>query len=251
MPTTAPRYELHYWPSIQGRGEFVRLAFEAAGVEYVDVGRLAPEKGGGERALLAFLREQSLATPPFAPPVLRHGELVVAQSANILLYLGPRLGLVPDDEPSRLAANQHQLTLGDFSDEAHDAHHPIASSLYYEDQQTEAKRRAAIFVAERMPKFLRHFEQVVARNGRGGGRHLVGAELSYADLSMAQVLWALEYAFPKALARFTHEIPRLCALRGHVAEQPRIAAYLRSERRVAFSRHDLFRHYPELDLDSP
>ena len=33
------RYELYYWPSIQGRGEFIRLTLEEAGADYVDVAR--------------------------------------------------------------------------------------------------------------------------------------------------------------------------------------------------------------------
>jgi len=188
--------------------------------------------------------------PPFAPPVLRTGELVIAQTANTLLFLGPRLGLVSADESSRLAANQLQLTLSDFAAEGHDTHHPIASSLYYEDQKSEAKRRAVSFVTERMPKFLRYFERVLARNERGHGRHLVGAELSYADLSMAQVLWWLGYAFPNGLARIERELPHLRELRAHVASRPRVAAYLQSDRRLPFSEDDLFRHYPELDVEN-
>jgi glutathione S-transferase len=250
MAKTTSTYELHYWPSIQGRGEFVRLALEAAGADYVDVARLPEKDGGGEKALLAFLRSKAHALPAFAPPVLKAGELVIAQTANILLFLGPRLGLVPADEGSRLAANQLQLTLSDFAGEGHDTHHPIASSLYYEDQKPEAKRRAESFVAERMPKFLRYFERVLARNERGRGRHLVGAELSYADLSMAQVLWWLGYAFPNGLARIERELPHLCELRAHVTSQPHVAAYLQSDRRLPFSEDDLFRHYPELDAES-
>jgi glutathione S-transferase len=243
------RYELHYWPSIQGRGEFIRLALEEAGAPYVDVARLPEGEGGGERALLAFLKDTAHALPPFAPPVLRAGGLVIAQTANILLYLGPRLRLVPEDEAGRLAVHQLQLTLADFAGEAHDTHHPIAASLYYEDQKTEALRRAAAFVAERLPKFLRYFERVLTRNERGAGRHLVGAELSYADLSLAQVLWGLDYAFPRALTRLSPEIPRCLELRDRVAERPRIAAYLASERRLPFNQHGLFRNYPELDAE--
>jgi glutathione S-transferase len=247
--TRTDRYELHYWPGIQGRGEFIRLALEEAGAPYVDVARLPEREGGGEHALLAFMEQDTHTLPPFAPPVLRAGELVIAQTANILLYLGPRLKLVPDDEAGRLAVHQLQLTLADFAAEGHDTHHPIASSLYYEDQQAEARRRAASFVAERIPKFLRYFERVLVKNAHGAGRWLVGAELSYADLSLAQVLWWLGHAFPNALARATPELPRCCELRDRVAERPRIAAYLASERRLPFNQHDLFRNYPELDLE--
>jgi glutathione S-transferase len=242
-----PRYQLHYWPTIQGRGEFVRLAFEEAGHAYVDVARLPEREGGGEEALIQFLDEQGLAPPPFAPPVLRSGKLVIAQTANILLFLGPRLGLAPDDEAGRLAVNQLQLTLADLVTEAHDTHHPIAVSLYYEQQRKEARRRAAVFIDERMPKFLHYFERVLARNRRSRGRYLAGAALSYADLSMAQVLWGLGYAFPKALSHLAPQIPRLCELRDRVAARPRIAAYLASDRRLPCNEDDVFRHYPELD----
>jgi glutathione S-transferase len=236
-----PRYELHYWPTIQGRGEYIRLAFEEAGAEYVDVARLPESEGGGEEALVAFLGAE--LPPPFAPPVLRFGELVIAQTANILQFIAPRLGLVPKDEASRAVANQFQLTLADLIGEAHDVHHPIGSGLYYEEQKPEAKRRAENFLAERMPKFLGYFERALRKEG-----HFVGGGLSYVDLSMAQVLWGLAYAFPHAFARYRRKIPRLLALRDQVAERPRIAAYLASDRRLPFNEDDIFRHYPELDV---
>ena len=94
------RYELYYWPSIQGRGEFVRLALEDAGAEYVDVARLPKRGGRGIPALMRFLESRSVEHPPFAPPFLKAGRLVIAQTANILLFLGPRLGLVPKNEPA-------------------------------------------------------------------------------------------------------------------------------------------------------
>jgi glutathione S-transferase len=240
---TAPTYELYYWPGIQGRGEFVRLALEEAGAAYVDVARLPEPKGGGARALMKKMRHSG-GLEPFAPPFLVAGDLVVAQTANILLYLGPRLGLVPDDEASRLRAHQIQLTVTDLVAEAHDTHHPVATGLYYEDQKPEAKKRAASFVAERMPKYLHYFERILSANG---GRHLVGDALSYPDLSMFQLLSGLAYAFPRATAGLAPSVPRLLALRDAVAARPRIAAYLTSSRRLPFNEDGIFRHYPELD----
>ena len=240
-----PAYELYYWPTIQGRGEFVRLSLEDAGAHYVDVARLPESEGGGVPALMKFLRGTADGLAPFAPPFLKSGELVIGQTANILAYLGPRLGLVPSDEPSRLRANQLQLTLADFVDEAHDVHHPVAVSLYYEDQKPEAKRRAASFVAERIPKYLGYFERVLERNG---GEHLVGNRISYVDLSMFQLLAGLEYAFPRVMAAVGSRYPALVGLRGRVALRPRLAAYLSSPRRLPFNQHGLFRHYPELDI---
>ncbi len=238
------RYELYYWPEIQGRGEFVRLALEDAGADYVDVARLP--KRGGISALMRFLESRSVEHPPFAPPFLKAGDLVIAQTANILLFLGPRLGLVPTSEASQLWAHQLQLTIADWVAEVHDAHHPISGGLYYEEQKREAKRRAADFRAERLPKFLDYFEQVLKRNGKGTG-YLLGKTVSYVDLSMFQMIAGLRYAFPRAMAKLEPKHPRLVALHDRVSARPRIAAYLSSPRRLPFNQQDIFRHYADLD----
>lgn len=245
-PTTKP-YELYYWPGIQGRGELVRLALEEAGAPYVDVARLPKTKGGGVEAIFAALRGELGGALPFAPPVLRAGDVVVAQTAAILLFLGPRLGLVPKDEAQRLEIHQHQLTLTDLVAEVHDTHHPLATSLYYEDQKAAAKKRAASFRKERMTKFLRYFERVLEANKASRHRWLVGKERSYLDLSMFQVLEGLAYAFPKAFEKLAPELPRLMELHLRVASLPRISAYLASERRLAFNEQGIFRRYKELD----
>jgi len=235
-------YELYYWPTIQGRGEFVRLALEEAGAEYVDVARRA----GGVAAMQRLMDEAATAHPPFAPPFLKDGEVLVAQTANILLYLGRRHGLAPREEPGRLWAHQLQLTIADVVDEAHDTHHPIASSLYYEDQQAEARRRAADFIANRIPKYLAYFERLLERN-RQGDRHLVGRRVSYCDLSLFQLIAGLRYAFPHAMARLEPRFPSITTLYDRIAARPRIDAYLKSARRIAFNEQGIFRHYPELD----
>jgi glutathione S-transferase len=240
------RYELHYWPSVQGRGEFVRLALEEGGADYVDVARLPEKQGGGERALARFFADRKRDRPSFAPPFLCAGKLVVGQTANILLFLGPRLGLAPKTEADALWVHQIQLTIADLVDQAHDTHHPIASSLYYDDQKPEAKRNAAAFTAERMPKFFDWFDRVLDRNPRRGG-WLAGARLTYADLSLFQIVEGLRYAFPKAMARLEPEHPKLVALRDRVAARPNVAAYLASERRVPFNEDGIFRHYAELE----
>jgi glutathione S-transferase len=237
------RYELYYWPSIQGRGEFVRLALEEAGAEYADVAR-KPGKGGGVPAMMRFLDGTRVKHPPFAPPFLKAGDLVIGQTANILLYLGPRHGLAPRREAGRLWTNQLQLAIGDFVAEIHDTHHPIAAGLYYEDQRSAAKRRTADFLKSRAPKFLHYFEQVLAR---GGGHYLLGRTLTYADLSLFQVADGLRYAFPKAMRRLERKVPRVTAVHDRIAARPRIAAYLASPRRIAFNQSGIFRHYPELD----
>jgi glutathione S-transferase len=234
------RYELYYWPSIQGRGEFVRLALEDAGADYMDIARLPR----GMAAMMRLLESRSVKQPPFAPPFLKAGKLVIAQTANILFFLGPRLGLAPKNEARRLWAHQLQLTISDWAAEVHDTHHPIAGSLYYEDQKREAKRRAANFTAERLPKFLDYFEEALKRNG---GKHFVGKAVSYVDLSLFQMIEGLRYAFPRAMAKQERKHSRLAALRDRVAARPRLRAYLSSERRLPFNRQDLFRHYPELD----
>jgi glutathione S-transferase len=236
------RYELYYWDGIPGRGEFVRLALEDAGAPYVDVGRTK----SGEDRMLALMGSKGLAHPPFAPPFLKARKLLIGQTANILLFLGERHGLAPKQGAGRLWTHQLQLTLADLVVEAHDAHHPIASGLYYEEQRREAKRRAADFIAQRMPKYLGYFERVLASNPRGPA-HLVGSRVTYADLSLFQVLAGLQYAFPKAMARLARRHSRLLGLAHSVAERKRIAAYLASERRLPFNEQGIFRHYPELD----
>ena len=235
-------YELYYWPGIQGRGEFIRLTLEEAGAAYVDVGR----EPGGMAKLGAFLNGGDVEPPPFAPPFLKHGKLVIGQSANILFYLGGRHGLAPKNEAGRLWTHQIQLTIADFAVEAHDTHHPLGGNFYYEDQKPESLRRTEGFRKNRLPKFLGWFEAILARNPKGDG-HLVGGRLTYADLSLFQIVEGLRYALPKATKRELGKCPRVAALHDRVAGRPRIAAYVKSPRRLAFNEHGLFRHYPELD----
>ena len=239
-------YELYYWPGIQGRGEFVRLALEEAGAAYVDVALVPEEEGGGVPAMMKFLEGPDVARPPFAPPILKAGRKVIAQTANILLFLGPRLGLAPRDAGGRLWTNQLQLTLADFIVEIHDTHHPIGGGLYYEEQKPEAKRRSREFLAQRLPKFLGYFERVIERNP-DSDRWMAGKRLSYADLSMAQLIAGLRYAFPAASRKALRACPHLRALRDEVFARPRIMRYVKSKRRLAFNNDDLFRRYPELD----
>jgi len=239
-------YELYYWPGIQGRGEFVRLALEQAGAEYRDIALVPEEEGGGVAALVKFLDGPEVARPPFAPPFLKAGRVLIGQTANILLYLGPRLGLVPRDQSGRLWTHQLQLTLADFTVEIHDTHHPIGGGLYYEQQKPQAKRRSRDFLAHRLPKYLGYFERVLERNP-DSDNWMVGRELSYADLSLAQVLAGLRYAFPRASREALRTCPRLRALHDAVFALPRIRRYVASGRRLAFNEHDIFRRYPELD----
>ena len=248
MKKNATPIALYYWPGIQGRGEFVRLLLEEAGAAYVDVAR---ERKNGLAAMMRFLEGEESGALPLAPPFVQVGTVVVSQTANILAFLAPRLGLVPDDEALRAEASQIQLTLADFVDEIHDTHHPIAGSLYYEDQKGPAKRRAREFVTERLPKYLGWLEKVLARNTKSGGQWLVGSDCTYVDLSAFQVVDGLRYAFPNALARTEPQIPRVIALHNRVAERPRIAAYLKSKRRQPFNQMGIFRHYPELDVRVP
>jgi glutathione S-transferase len=232
-------YELYYWPSIQGRGEFVRLALEEAGADYVDVAR----RDGGVDLLTAALEVGD--HPSFAPPFLKAGEQTIGQVANILLYLGEQHGLAPRTEPGRLWVHQLQLTIADLVTEAHDTHHPIASMLYYEDQKPEAKRRAADFVETRIPKFMAYFARLLANPEPRD--YLLGERVSYADLSLFQVIEGLRYAFPNAMKKIEQEHPELTGLRDRVAARPKIAAYLASPRRIPFNQDGIFRRYPELD----
>jgi len=203
-----------------------------------------PDKDGGVPAMMTFLDGEEVKHPPFAPPFLRSGKLLIGQTANILLFLGARHGLAPGTEAGRLWTHQLQLTIADLVGEVHDTHHPIASALYYDDQRPEAERRAADFRHARMPKYLHYFEGVLERSG---GKYLLGRRLTYADLSLFQIVEGLRYAFPKATARLERKIPRVIDLHDAVANRPRLKAYLASERRILFNEQGIFRHYPELD----
>lgn len=229
-------YQLYYWTGLQGRGEFVRLCLEDAGADYADVARIE-----GDEVMTPFLDGEHEGAMPFAPPFLKSGRLIIAQVANILQYLGPRHGLVPESEAKRLHAHQLELTITDLVAEVHDTHHPVASELYYEDQTAEAKKRSKDFRENRIPKFLDYFEKAVER---GGGRFPL-REHSYVDLSLFQIMAGLEYAFPKAMAK--QKLPLLRDLKKRVGDRPKVAAYLASERRIPFNTSGIFRHYPELD----
>jgi glutathione S-transferase len=234
------RYQLFYWPEIQGRGEFVRMALEDAGAAYDDVARMS----GGMSKMLAMMDGARDKHPPFAPPFLQAGKLVIAQAANILFYLGPRLKLAPREEAGRLWLHQLQLTVTDFVKEIHDTHHPIAGGLYYEDQKTEAKKFAHYFLKDRAPKYLGYFEHVLKQSG---GPYTLGRKFRYIDLSLFQLIAGLRYAFPSATKRIEKKVPRVVEVHDRVTARPRIAAYLKSKRRLAFNEMGIFRHYPELD----
>jgi glutathione S-transferase len=233
-------YELYYWPGIQGRGEYVRLALEDASAHYADVAR-------SERGMAAMMKmmEARNGTPPFAPPFLKAGRLVIGQTANILLYLGSRHGLAPKAEAGRLWVHQLQLTITDFVTEIHDTHHPLGPSLYYEDQRPPAKKRTEEFWKERVPKYLGYFERLLKSNG---GFYLTGRRAAYVDLSLFQIVEGLRYAFPKRMKAFERRIPGLIDLHDRVAVRPNINAYLASDRRIAFNEDGIFRHYKALDL---
>jgi glutathione S-transferase len=235
------RYELYYWPTIQGRGEYVRLALEDSAAEYVDVTRR------GERGMAAMMKMMAgrRGTPPFAPPFLKAGQLVIGQTANILLYLGARHGLAPKAEAGRLWVHQLQLTVADLVLEVHDTHHPLGPSLYYEEQRAPAKKRAAEFWKARVPKYLGYFERLLDNSG---GAYLTGRRICYADLSLFQIVEGLRYAFPRRMKAFERNIPGLVELHDRVAGRPNIKAYLGSERRIAFNEDGIFRRYKALDL---
>jgi glutathione S-transferase len=239
-------YELFYWDGLQGRGEFVRLALEESGADYIEVARAPDKEGLGTGAMMDVMKSKSEPHPPFAPPFLKDGDLVVAQTANILMYLGPKLGLAPKDENLRYVVNGLQLTIADMVTEAHDTHHPLASGLYYEDQKDAAKVRAHDFIDNRIPKYMKYFERVLKQNPDGDA-YLVGNALTYVDLSMFQLIDGLYYAFPLAMKHFGEHYPRLAALHDAVVVRPKLAAYLGSDRRIAHNEACIFRHYPELD----
>lgn len=231
-------YDLWYWPSIPGRGEFVRLALEAAEIPYVDRAR-----GAGEEGLLADLNDRTGRTP-FAPPYLVLDGLVIAQVANILMYLGERHQIAPSTMADRLWLNQTQLTIADLVAEVHNVHHPVAMMDYYDDQKPEAARAAKQFREERLPKFLGHFEDAAQANS---GDWLIDHRWTYCDTSLFQVVEGLRYMFPRRMKTLEPDYPNLIRIRDQVAEIPGIRGYLKSDRRLAFNTDGIFRHYPELD----
>lgn len=232
------RYELYYWPEIQGRGEFIRLALEDARADYIDVART----GAGVGAMMKLM--EGNGTPPFAPPFLKSGKLLIGQTANVLFYLGSRHGLAPKTESGQLWLHQLQLTITDLVLEIHDTHHPLGPSLYYEDQRAPAKRRTEEFWSERVPKYLGYFEEVLTDNG---GITIAGRRVSYVDLSLFQIVEGLRYAFPRRMKTFEAQIPKLVKLRDRIAARPNVKAYLESDRRIPFNESGIFRHYRELD----
>jgi glutathione S-transferase len=234
------RYELYYWPDIQGRGEYIRLALEEAGADYIDVAR-------SERGMATMMRMMAArsGTPPFASPFLKAGKLVIGQTANVLLYLGSRHGLAPKAEPGKLWVHQLQLTIADLVLEVHDTHHPLGPTLYYEDQRAPARKRTEEFWRQRLPKFLGYFETIL--NGSGGA-YVTGRRLTYVDLSLFQIVEGLRYAFPGRMKDFESSIPGLIALHARVAARPNIKTYLASARRIPFNEEGIFRRYKALDL---
>ena len=228
-------YELWYWNGIPGRGEFVRLALEAARIPYVEPPRLRPN------ALPGDLRSDR-SRPPFAPPYLKAGRLLIAQTANILLFLGETHGLAPKSVAGRLWVNQLQLTIADWVSEVHDVHHPINAAAYYEDQKPEALRRAEVFRRERLPKYLAYFSTVLDRNGP----FLAGARWSYADLSLFQMVEGLRFAFPRRMKTLQSAHGRVLDVHRRVAALPAMTEYVASPRRLRFG-DGIFRHYEELD----
>jgi glutathione S-transferase len=233
------RYLLYYWPNIQGRGEYVRLALEDSGADYVDVARRA----GGTAAMIKMM-EARKGTPPFAPPFLKAGKRVIGQTANILLYLGSRHGLAPKSEAGRLWLHQLQLTIADFVLEIHDTHHPLGPSLYYEEQRAPAKKRTEEFWKARVPKYLGYFERLVQANG---GAYVTGRRATYVDLSLFQIVEGLRYAFPRRMQAFERKIAGLVELHDRVAARPNIKTYVASGRRIPFNEDGIFRRYRALD----
>jgi glutathione S-transferase len=239
------RYLLYYWPSVQGRGEFIRLALEDAGTQYVDVARSCGPRMGVS-AMLAIMDDAAATRPTLRPPFLRAARITIAQTANILHYLGPRLGLAPAGEAAKIWAHELLLTVADFVDEIHDVHHPIAGSLYYDDQKNAAVRRAKDFRAERAPYYLGYFERVLRANPGGCG-YSIGRSASCVDLALFQVIEGLRYAYPRMMRRLERRLERLVALHAMIAGRPNVARYLASPRRIPFNNDGIFRHYPELD----
>jgi glutathione S-transferase len=234
-------HRLYYWPNLQGRGEFVRLVLEAAGVPYEDVARVHPD---GAREVMAFMTADREGQLPFAPPVLVVGEHVLAQMPVIVRYLGEAHGLAGTDPIANAHVQQLVLTWCDVVDEVHAVHHPVSTAWFYEQQRDEAIVAARLFRDERLVRWLQWGERTLQRHG---GDWLAGSRMTVADLAAFQVVTGLRHMFPVAMGRTRGRHPGLMALVDRVAAVPRVAAYLESDRRIPFNLDGIFRAYPELD----
>ena len=244
MPTP---YRLVYWPTIPGRGEFVRVILEDVGAAYIDVARLPEAEGGGSRAVVGFLADPPPGLRPLACPVLVADDLVLAQSVAIAMLLGERHHRLPGDGAGRYGVQQVLLTMTDLVAEVHSVHHPISTSLRYEDQREAAIVGARPFHAQRLPKYLDWLERLLADNG---DEVLVGAGTTVADLWVLPLLDGLDYAFPRSMAALAPRVARLRGLRDRVASRPPLVTYLASARHRPHNLSGIFRHYPELDRQS-
>lgn len=245
MSTNNAEFELIYWPTLPGRGEFVRLVLEEAGAAYVDVARESDDRDAAMAGVAAYREGTAGGRPVFAPPILKHGEFMLAQTAAICDYLGEQFALAGSTAEDRWVAREHMLTILDCVDEVHDTHHPISSAEFYEDQKPEAARKAQTFVSARLPARLGYFERVLARSGSDW---LLGKPFSYPDLGLFQLVLGLSYAFPKAMAIHLPNYVSVGELTARVKARPNVARYLASARRLSFNEYGIFRAYPELDL---
>jgi glutathione S-transferase len=231
-------YDLWYWPGIQGRGEFVRLVLEGAGIPYRDRAR-----EDGAEALIKDMHGRG-GFGPFAPPYLVDGDFAIAHVAHILAWLTDKHSLGSGRLETDLQLIQLQLTITDLVAEVHDVHHPVGAAKYYHEQKDEALIAAGSFRDARMPKYLGYFEGALAVNE---GPFVLGDKWSHVDTSLFQLVEGLSYAFPRRMAALKDDYPRLHAVRDAIAGIDRVAAYLASDRRISFSEDGVFRHYPELD----
>ncbi|MCB2067741.1 MAG: glutathione S-transferase [Erythrobacter sp.] len=230
--------ELWYWPEIPGRGEFIRLFCAAGEIDYVDMARVE-----NADALVEHMHALE-GMRPFAPPYIVDGDVVIGQTPLILQYLSDREGLGSGEMEVDLKLFQLQMDIADFVQEVHSVHHPIASELHYADQMAEAFDRAQNFRANRLPKYLIHFDNALAANG---GPFSLGQQWSHVDTSLFQVMEGLDYMFPNYMAAMQGSWPYLEGLQGAVPEIDGLADYLASEERIEFNENGIFRHYEELD----
>jgi glutathione S-transferase len=231
-------YQLWYWPSIPGRGEFVRLALEAAEIEYEDMAR---EQGA--EALIADLQGRG-GIRPFAPPYLVDGELCIGQTAHILAFLADRHDFGAGELEVDLQLIQLQLDITDIVAEVHNVHHPVAAALYYQDQMDAAYEAARHYRDQRLPKYLDHFEAALEENG---GPCVLGDRWTHVDTSLFQLMEGLDYMFPNRMRELDY--PRLELCRQAMMEIAGVEQYLASDRRLSFNEDGIFRFYPELDSE--
>nr|ACM44934.1 sigma-class glutathione S-transferase [Laternula elliptica] len=218
------KWVLYYWPGFKGRAEFVRLVFEEAGIPYLESNQGVAD---------SIIKGEIGGYPVMMPPVVAKGDFRLGQTQMICQYLAGKYGLAPKGEEDKIHAEQVCASMYDYLTEGYGAFHGAKPGVKYADQKEEAQRYIDRVVQQRLPRYLKHFETVLAANTAGTG-FLFGDSISHADLALFHIMNATEFQFPEVYKSADY-IPLLKAHRDRIASRPNIVAYTQSERCKPFS----------------